>query len=285
MACTHIFPMRICRKRSRLSAGTLVVLIHRREVILSHSTVEASITVDMALTSPVRLPLLDDLSRPLLRLLEREARSDVRELAQIKLPLAPLLVFNHLQQQLHLVDVMHEVAVKRLAVLILLPQRTNLLARLLARLAAPKSLEQVPRQVVHGLSLAARLLGLRHAVDGRDVADQALGHVVDEAHARALVAVDAVAQGRGAQHADHGHAVHVVGDGLAARDAEAPPALALGRLEPLEHVEVGDRGGGVLLGRAGRDGREDLGYGPVAGDLGGDDYGGVCGVVRGQVSM
>lgn len=254
-------------------------------MILSHSTIEARITVDVALTSPVRLPLLDDLGRPLLRLLQREARSNIRELAQIQLPLAPLLILDHLQQQLHLVNVMHEVTVKRLAVLILLPQRADLLARLRSRLAAPEPLEQVPRQVVHGLGLAARLLGLGHAVDGRDVADQALGHVVDEAHARALVAVDAVAQGRGAQHADHGHAVHVVGDGLAARDAEAPPAFPLGRLEPLEHVEVGDRGGRVLLWRAGRDGREDLGYGPVAGDLGGDDDGGVCGAGRDQVSM
>ena len=60
--------------------------------------------------------------------------------------------------------------------------------------------------------------------------------------------VEPGAEGGGRQHGDDGHAVHVVGDGLAGADVEAAPAFALGGFEALEEVEEGEGGGGGRVG-------------------------------------
>ena len=56
----------------------------------------------------------------------------------------------------------------------------------------------------------------------------------------AAVQVEAWGEAAGREHGDEGHAVHVVGDGLAGGDAEAAPAFAFGGLESVEEMEEGD---------------------------------------------
>lgn len=100
-------------------------------------------------------------------------------------------------------------------------------------------------QVIHCVGFTSALFCFADAVDGRDVSDEGLGHVVDQSHADAAGGVDFGGEGRRAEEGDDGHAVHVVGDGFAVVDVEAAPALAFGGLEALEEVEEGEWGGGV----------------------------------------
>ena len=69
-----------------------------------------------------------------------------------------------------------------------------------------------------------------------------------ERHLRAVRDVEAGAQRPRRQHRDDGHAVHVVGDGFAVADAEAPPAFALGGFEAREEVQEGEGGGRLRAG-------------------------------------
>ena len=178
---------------------------------------------------PQVLPLAEDGGRPLFDLRALDLLGDPGELAQIGFALLAPLVLEHLQQQLHLVDVVHEQALRRLAVLVLLPDVPDVLAVQ----PAVELAEQVGADVVHGLGFAAALLFLSDGVDGGDVADQRLGHVVDQGHAAAPQDVQLGAHRLGRQHGEDAHAVHVVGDALAVVDAEAAPARALGGLEAL----------------------------------------------------
>lgn len=57
--------------------------------------------------------------------------------------------------------------------------------------------------------------------------------------------VEPRAEGRGREHGDDGHAVHVVGDGFPGCDAETAPAFALCGFEALEEVQEGEGGGGL----------------------------------------
>ena len=63
---------------------------------------------------------------------------------------------------------------------------------------------------------------------------------MDEGELGAAMEVEARSKTGGREHGDEGHAVHVVGDGLAGVDAEAAPAFAFGGLEPVEQVEEWD---------------------------------------------
>lgn len=159
------------------------------------------------LGAPERLALLEDSLGPRLDLGEHDLGGDVGELAEVEHLARALLVLHHLRQQLHLVEVVHEVAVQRRRVLVLLPDRADLLARE----PAVDGPEQVLRYVVHRLGLAAALLRLRDAVDGGDVADDGFRHVVDQAHLHALEEVELRREGWWAEHGHERHAVHVVG--------------------------------------------------------------------------
>jgi len=100
---------------------------------------------------------------------------------------------------------------------------------------------------------------------------------MDQSHFRAMWDVDAGGEGRGCEHGDERHAVHVVGDGLGVVEAEAAPAFTLGGFEALEEVEEGDWGRSFGSWKAGGKSGEDAGDGPGFGvfDLGaGEDVGG-----------
>lgn len=159
------------------------------------------------LGAPERLALLEDLGRPRLDLLVPDDRRHVRELAQVERLARPLLVLHHLRQELHLVEVVHELALLRLRVLVLLPYRPDLRPRE----AAVHPAEQLLRYVVHRLGLAPALLRLRHPVDRRDVAHERLRHVVDQAHLHALEKVEPGREAGRAEHRHKGHSIHVVG--------------------------------------------------------------------------
>lgn len=176
----------------------------------------------------------NDLISPFLNLFQLNALLDVGELGEINLMQA--LILNHLQQQLHLVDIMHEVSLITLVCLVFLEYFLDFPARTSWDLA-----EEVRRDVVHNGGLATCLLGLSDAVDWSDIADKRLGHVMDQGHLYAARDVDLGCQGRRGHHRHDRHAVHMVRDGLAIIDAEAAPALALGGLKALDQVEEGDR--------------------------------------------
>ncbi|KAL8963384.1 MAG: hypothetical protein Q9193_000357 [Seirophora villosa] len=62
----------------------------------------------LALGLPERSPLAQDLPAPGLHLAQADAAGDVDELAEVDGAVAAALVLDHLQQQLELVDVVHE---------------------------------------------------------------------------------------------------------------------------------------------------------------------------------
>lgn len=75
---------------------------------------------------------------------------------------------------------------------------------------------------------------------------------MDNSHATAFENVKLGAERRGRHQGENAHAVHVVGNRFAVRDAKTAPSCALGRLEALEEVE--ERNGRVgVFGIAGFD--------------------------------
>lgn len=160
------------------------------------SAINPLLAMDNLLGTPKRLALLEHLVGPDLHLRERHLGGHVRKLAEVDLALAALLVLDHLQQQLHLVHVVHKVAVERLRVLVLLPDGPHGRAGRAARDVA----QEVRGQKVHRLGLAAALFRLGDAVDGRDIADEELGHVVDQAHLHAFGEVEAGGERGGCEH-------------------------------------------------------------------------------------
>lgn len=202
----------------------------------------------LPLTLPHVPPLDEDLPRPGLDLLTLDLLCNPRELAQIPLTPTCTLILDHLQQQLHLVDIMYEEALFGHTILVLLPYRSYVCTIQ----STVEIAKQVGTNVVHCLGFTSTLLFLGHMVYGGDVTDQRFSHVVDERHATAFQYVESRGKRSGSHHGEDGHAVHVVGNGLAIVNAEAAPASALGSLEALEQVEEGD-GGRCVLGVSGKD--------------------------------
>lgn len=105
------------------------------------------------------------------------------------------------------------------------------------RLARPEHLSE---EAVHCLALHPVLLGLRDAVDGRDVADVRLGQVMDDRHHDALADVErTIGRARRGAEGEDGHPVHVVRDRLGLLNALAHPAAALLGLVTSEEDEAG----------------------------------------------
>lgn len=160
--------------------------------------------------TPKLLPLFENILSPCLHLGQRDFSRDPGEFAQVQLSLSSLLILDHLQEQLNLVNVVHKVALERLGVLVLLPDCADLLARCSTYYIA----QQILGQEVHGLGFAAALFEFGDAVDRGDVADEEFSHVVNQAHLGASREIELGSErGRG-EHGDQGHAVHVIGDRL-----------------------------------------------------------------------
>lgn len=189
------------------------------------------------LIPPKDISLLYQVHAPAFHLRQDDLIHRLHELLEIHLAAELALILDRLEEHLDLVDVMHEAGLDCLVVLVLAPETADLLRWGAAVVRAQQLAADVPLDRV---GLAPGLLGLGDAVDGGDVADERLGQVVDERELGAPVQVEPVGEAAGREHGDDGHAVHVVGDGLAGGDAEAAPSLALGGLEPVEQVEEGD---------------------------------------------
>lgn len=127
----------------------------------------------------VLLPsLLNDLSSPRLDLRQTNARSNMSELREVNLVRA--LILNHLQEQLHLVDVVDKVGLEGLVLLIFLENALNILAGQ----CTPRYLaEESGGDVFHNGGLTTSLLGLGDVVvDRGDISDERLSHIVDQGH-------------------------------------------------------------------------------------------------------
>lgn len=72
---------------------------------------------------------------------------------------------------------------------------------------------------------------------------------MDQGHLHAVWQVEFGGQRWRGHHGHDGHAVHVVGDRFAGRDAKSAPALALGGLQAFKQMKEGNGRGGVLLRR------------------------------------
>lgn len=196
-------------------------------------------------SSPTLRALCKNLLSPYLDLRQLHLAGDPRKLRQVDLVNA--LVLHHLEEQLHLVNIVHKLRFERDIILILLEHALDLVGR---QRAAGDRAQQCLGDIVHNFGLATRLLGLGHIVDRGDIADEGFGHVVHQSHLGAVRDVEFGCQlGRG-KHRHDRHAVHVVGDGFAI-DAEAAPAFTLCGLQALKEVEEGNGCRGVLLWRVG----------------------------------
>lgn len=163
------------------------------------------------------------------------------------------LVLDHLQQQLHLVNIVDKLSLEGDIFLVFLEDALDLLGR---QCTSRNLAQQGSRDVFHDGGLATSLLGLGDMhIDGGDISHQGLGHIVDEGHLGAVRDVQFGCQFWRGKHRHDRHAIHMVGNRLAI-DTESAPAFALRGLETFEQVEEGDRRGGVLFWLVG-EGRKD----------------------------
>ena len=187
-------------------------------------------------------PLLHDVCSPSLKLWQLNTGGDTLELAEIDRVRA--FVLHHLQEQLDLVDVVHELGLKGLVLLVFLEHALDLLTR---ECASGDIAQQCPGNIVHNSGFAAGFLRLGNmGIDRGNVANQRLGHIVNESHLGAVRDIQLRSQPRRGKHRHDRHAVHMVRNRLAI-DTEAAPTFALGGLETLDQVKKGDRRRGVLL--------------------------------------
>lgn len=134
---------------------------------------------------PKRIALLEDRRGPFLRLRHLETLRDVTKLRQIRA--AGPLILDHLQQQLHLIDIMHEPGLQRLVLFVLPEHIQDPLPRQHPTRNSP---EQRLGDIFHDFGFPTRLLRLAHRIPRGDVADQRLRHVMDEGHFHAMREVE-----------------------------------------------------------------------------------------------
>lgn len=198
--------------------------------------------------------LLDDLLGPDLDLRQLDTSGDSLKLGKINLVAA--LVLDHLEQKFHLINIVDKLGFECDVILIFLEHIPDILG---GQGRAGNIAQQGGDDVVHGIRLATSLLGLGNMqIDRRDIADQRLGHIVNERHLGAVGDVELGGQLLRGKHRHDRHAVHVVRDRLAI-DSKAAPAFALGRLKALNQVEEGNRSSRVLLKRVGEGGQHCIG--------------------------
>ncbi|KAI6876603.1 hypothetical protein KC338_g210 [Hortaea werneckii] len=194
-----------------------------------------------ALPLPEPPPLLQKLLRPALHLRQGDLARHTAELPEIQpraffaSPVRPL-VLDHLQQELDLIHVVHEMRLGRLAVFVFLPRGADLLPGV--RVALPRETAQQGRaDVVHGFGFAAGFFGLGDAVHGRDRGrSRVLARVAAPAFAFGrLEALEQVEEG------DGGGGVGGVGVGQGGQDGVWGPLLVGGG--------VGGQDAGVVAGR------------------------------------
>ena len=150
---------------------------------------------------------LNDLLSPFFHRFQLNFSHDVGELGEINT--TRTLILNHLQQQLQLVDIMHEYGLVSRVRLVFLKDFLDFLAR---NDASGDLGEEGSGKVIHNGGLATSLLGLSDGVDWSDIADKRLSHVMDQGHLYAARDVDLLCHGRRGHHRHDRHAVHMVRD-------------------------------------------------------------------------
>jgi hypothetical protein len=135
---------------------------------------------------PFALPqlrsLVENLLRPFLHLRQYHLLGHPGELGQVEGGGIVTFIFHHLQDQLHLVNVVNEVAFWRLAIFVLLPH----LPYARAVLPSVYSPQQALANVVHCFCFSPALLNFRNVVYWCQVTNQGFRHVVNQGHLRTM---------------------------------------------------------------------------------------------------
>src|SRR2546423_6801019 len=140
----------------------------------------------LPLALPENLSLVQDFLRPVFHFRKTQSRRNPREFGEVKRTVESALVLHHLQYQLHFVDIMHELALQRFTVLVLLPYLSNVLSCQ----SSVHFSKQVIADVVHSRCFSPILLHFRHAVHRCEISHKRLCHVVYKRHFGAARYVD-----------------------------------------------------------------------------------------------
>src|SRR4051794_16668705 len=117
-------------------------------------------------------------------------------------------ILNHLENQLDLINIVNILTFESLRILVLLLDCLNFFAS-----KTPiNPTKQALCKVIHGGGFSARLLFLRDAINGGNVSNQSLRHIVNQSHLCAMWDVDTGSKGWRCKHSDQRHSVHVVRD-------------------------------------------------------------------------